>query len=117
MTGSGSFEVFPPKSVDGLDELRSTVRQLRDVGADFVSVTYGAGGAGRERSIAAIEAVRAEGLDVAGHLTCVGQPRADVDAVIDAYQALGVSPGVALRGDPPAGGGAPLPKHNHRRPP
>ena len=111
MTLSVSFEVFPPKSAEGLDELRSTVRRLHAVGADFVSVTYGAGGAGRDRSVAAIAAVRAEGLDVAGHLTCVGQPRVDIDAVIDAYEALGVSRIVALRGDPPAGVDAPYEAH------
>ncbi|HEY4608292.1 MAG TPA: methylenetetrahydrofolate reductase [Ilumatobacteraceae bacterium] len=111
MTLSVSFEVFPPKSVDALDALRATVGRLRAVGAAFVSVTYGAGGGGQERSIAAIEAVRAEGLDVAGHLTCVGQPRGDIDAVIDAYDARGVSRIVALRGDPPAGVDAPYEAH------
>jgi methylenetetrahydrofolate reductase (NADPH) len=68
-----------------------------------VSVTYGAGGSDRERSFAAIDAVRSTGFDVAAHLTCVGQPRSDIDVVIDRYAALGVSQIVALRGDPPAG--------------
>jgi len=111
MTLSVSFEVFPPRTVDALDELHSTVRQLDAVSPDFVSVTYGAGGAGRERSIAAIEAVRAEGIEVAGHLTCVGQPRSEVDAVVDNYAALGVTRIVALRGDPPAGIDAPYEAH------
>jgi methylenetetrahydrofolate reductase (NADPH) len=111
MTLSVSFEVFPPRSVDALDELASTVRQLDAVGPDFVSVTYGAGGTGRDRSLAAIEAVRAEGLAVAGHLTCVGQPRAEVDAVVESYAALGVTRIVALRGDPPAGVDAPYEPH------
>ena len=103
MTLSISFEVFPPKSADGLDGLRSTVSQLSEVGPTFVSVTYGAGGSDRERSFAAIDAVRAEGFDVAGHLTCVGQARSDIDVVIERYAELGVSQIVALRGDPPAG--------------
>ena len=92
MTLSISFEVFPPKSADGLDGLRSTVSQLSDVGPAFVSVTYGAGGSDRERSFAAIDAVRAEGFDVAGHLTCVGQARSDVDVVIDRYAAARSEP-------------------------
>jgi methylenetetrahydrofolate reductase (NADPH) len=103
MTPSISFEVFPPKSIDGLEGLRSTVCRLTDVGPAFVSVTYGAGGSDRERSFAAIETVRSEGFDVAGHLTCVGQARPEIDVVIDRYAALGVSRIVALRGDPPHG--------------
>lgn len=103
MTLAVSFEVFPPKSADGVEALRSTVSRLGDVGPAFVSVTYGAGGSDRERSFAAIDAVRATGVDVAGHLTCVGQSRREVDEVIDRYAALGVSQIVALRGDPPGG--------------
>lgn len=103
MTLSISFEVFPPKSADGLDTLRNTVAQLGRIAPTFVSVTYGAGGSDRERSFAAIDAVRSEGCDVAGHLTCVGQTRSEIDHVIERYAALGVSHIVALRGDPPSG--------------
>ncbi|HSB85724.1 MAG TPA: methylenetetrahydrofolate reductase [NAD(P)H] [Ilumatobacteraceae bacterium] len=103
MTLDVSFEVFPPKSVDGLDALRTTVARLGDVGPAFVSVTYGAGGSDRERSFAAIDAVRSTGVEVAGHLTCVGQSRREVDEVIERYAGLGVSQIVALRGDPPGG--------------
>jgi methylenetetrahydrofolate reductase (NADPH) len=111
MTLSVSFEVFPPKSADALDGLRSTVARLSEVEPAFVSVTYGAGGSDRERSFVAIEAVRSAGFDVAGHITCVGQTRAEVDVVIDRYAALGVTQIVALRGDPPAGAGAPYEPH------
>ncbi|MBK5334177.1 MAG: methylenetetrahydrofolate reductase [NAD(P)H] [Ilumatobacteraceae bacterium] len=111
MTLSVSFEVFPPKSADALEGLRSTVARLSEVEPAFVSVTYGAGGSDRERSFAAIDAVRSAGFDVAGHITCVGQTRAEIDVVIDRYAALGVSQIVALRGDPPAGVGAPYEPH------
>ena len=111
MTLSISFEVFPPKSADGFDALRSTVGRLGEARPAFVSVTYGAGGSDRERSFAAIDAVRSAGFDVAGHITCVGQSRSDVDAVIDRYSALGVTQIVALRGDPPSGVGAPYEPH------
>ena len=111
MTLSISFEVFPPKSADALEGLRSTVARLSEVEPAFVSVTYGAGGSDRERSFAAIDAVREAGFDVAGHITCVGQTRAEVDVVIDRYAALGVTRIVALRGDPPAGAGAPYEPH------
>ena len=69
MTLSISFEVFPPKSADALEGLRSTVARLSEVEPAFVSVTYGAGGSDRERSFAAIDAVREAGFDVAGHIT------------------------------------------------
>lgn len=111
MTLSVSFEVFPPKSGDGLEALRSTVSRLGEVGPAFLSVTYGAGGSDRERSFAAIDVVRSAGLDVAGHITCVGQTRHEVDGVIERYTALGVSHVVALRGDPPAGIDAPYVPH------
>ena len=111
MTLSISFEVFPPKTADALEALRSTVARLSHVRPTFVSVTYGAGGSDRERSFAAIDAVRSAGFDVAGHLTCVGQSRADVDAVIERYEELGVSQIVALRGDPATGVGTAYQPH------
>ena len=111
MTLSISFEVFPPKSADALAGLRSTVARLGEAEPEFVSVTYGAGGSDRERSFAAIDAVRSAGFAVAGHITCVGQTRAEVDVVIDRYASLGVTRIVALRGDPPAGVGAPYEPH------
>jgi methylenetetrahydrofolate reductase (NADPH) len=98
-----SFEVFPPKTADGLDQLGDTVQRLRAADPAFVSVTYGAGGTSRDRSFAAIETVRRAGVDVAAHLTCVGQSVADVLAVVDRFERLGVDQIVALRGDPPGG--------------
>jgi methylenetetrahydrofolate reductase (NADPH) len=103
MTATISFEVFPPKTTEGLDSLRNTVAELSAAAPAFVSVTYGAGGSDRERSFAAIASVRSEGCEVTGHITCVGQSRSEVDAVIDRYATLGVTQIVALRGDPPTG--------------
>lgn len=103
MSVAVSFEVFPPKSATGLADLRSTVDRLGQVSPEFVSVTYGAGGTDRHRTFAAVDVVRSPDVPVAGHLTCVGQTRADVDGVIDRYAALGVTRIVALRGDPPGG--------------
>ena len=111
MTLSISFEVFPPKSADALTGLRATVARLSLVEPAFVSVTYGAGGSDRERSFAAIDVVRSAGFEVAGHITCVGQTRAEIDVVIERYAALGVARIVALRGDPPAGAGTPYQPH------
>jgi methylenetetrahydrofolate reductase (NADPH) len=101
-----SFEVFPPRTPDGLDALWNTVVRLNRLDPVFVSVTYGAGGSDRQRSFDAIRAVASTGAVVAGHLTCVGQSTDDVDSVVDRYAALGVDHIVALRGDPPEGVGA-----------
>lgn len=104
MTMNVSFEVFPPKTDNGLRTLASTVAQLDRVGPAYFSVTYGAGGSDRDRSFAAIEAVQAStDAPIAAHLTCVGQSSADVHAVLDRYAGLGVQHVVALRGDPPGG--------------
>ncbi|MEO6652607.1 MAG: methylenetetrahydrofolate reductase [NAD(P)H] [Ilumatobacteraceae bacterium] len=104
MTLTISFEVFPPKTSDGLQALTDTARRLDAVTPAFVSVTYGAGGSDRERSFEAMRAVRAAGsTSIAGHLTCVGQSKRDVLAVIERFQELGVDHVVALRGDPPGG--------------
>lgn len=112
MTLSISFEVFPPKTPAGLQTLSDAVARLDDVGPAYISVTYGAGGSDRQRSFDTIDAVRsATSAPIAAHLTCVGQSRADVDAVIDRYLALGVDHIVALRGDPPGGIDAPYEPH------
>ncbi len=103
MTLSISFEVFPPKTEAGIATLADTCRQLAALDPAFVSVTYGAGGSGRDRSFAAIEAVASTGNAIAGHLTCVGQPTGEIDDVLDRYERLGVTQVVALRGDPPEG--------------
>jgi methylenetetrahydrofolate reductase (NADPH) len=100
---SVSFEVFPPQQPEGLARLAAVVAELQRVDPTFVSVTYGAGGSERQHSFDAIDAVRSTNAAVAGHLTCVGEPRTDIEEVIDRYVALGVHEVVALRGDPPGG--------------
>jgi methylenetetrahydrofolate reductase (NADPH) len=102
-----SFEFFPPKTPMAGMALWSAVERLAPLGPDFVSVTYGAGGTTRDRTLAAIMAIRDRArLDVAGHLTCVGATRDDVLGVARIYAKLGCRRIVALRGDPPkeAGG-------------
>lgn len=106
-----SFEVFPPKTDAGLDQLAATTRRLAEADPRFISVTYGAGGSQRRRSFAAIEATAASGATIAAHLTCVGQPVDEIDHVMDEYEALGVEHIVALRGDPSTGIEAPYEPH------
>jgi methylenetetrahydrofolate reductase (NADPH) len=101
-----SFEFFPPKSPEAAVNLWASVERLAPLGPSFVSVTYGAGGTTRDRTLAAIQAIieRAR-LDVAGHLTCVGATREETLAVAATYRKLGCTKIVALRGDPPKGAG------------
>lgn len=107
-----SFEIFPPKTDDGLEALTDTIGRLMAADPSYVSVTYGAGGSQQQRSFDAARAVLGAGTEhVAAHLTCVGQSRADVDEAIDTFCAIGVDRFVALRGDPPGGVGAPYHPH------
>jgi methylenetetrahydrofolate reductase (NADPH) len=99
-----SFEFFPPKTAAMAAKLWRSVERLAPLGPDFVSVTYGAGGSTRERTIAAVRDIRElAGLEVAGHLTCVGATRAETLEVADSYHRFGCRRIVALRGDPPQG--------------
>ena len=101
-----SFEFFPPKSDEAEASLWKAVTRLAPLAPEFVSVTYGAGGSTRERTHRTVQRILAEtALTPAAHLTCVEASRAEVEAVIDGYKAAGVSHIVALRGDPPGGGG------------
>ncbi|SES66857.1 methylenetetrahydrofolate reductase [NAD(P)H] [Oceanicella actignis] len=99
-----SFEFFPPATPEATLRLWRSVERLAPLGPEFVSVTYGAGGATRDRTMAAILTIRDRArLNVAGHLTCVGASREQTLAVARAYAKLGVRRIVALRGDPPKG--------------
>lgn len=99
-----SFEFFPPGTDKGLDGFWRTVHALEPLAPDFVSVTYGAGGSTQQRTLDIVSRIRREtSIPVAGHLTCVGASRAEVDAVVEAYAAAGLRRIVALRGDAPKG--------------
>ncbi len=102
-----SFEFFPPKPGEAEEAFWSTVKRLETIGPDFVSVTYGAGGTTQTRTLATLNRITSEtGLAAAGHLTCVGKTKDEVNEVIRSYAAAGVKHIVALRGDPPQGVGA-----------
>lgn len=107
-----SFEYFPPADAAGAFTLLDTVVQLKALQPDWVSVTYGATGATRERTFDAVRAIqRHGGVQTMGHLTVAGQSRAEVAGAIGAYEALGVRHILALRGDMPAGPTAPFAAH------
>ncbi|MFD4327228.1 methylenetetrahydrofolate reductase [NAD(P)H] [Nocardioides sp. NPDC058538] len=101
---SFSFEFFPPKDETGEEQLWNAVRALEPYRPTFVSVTYGAGGSTRDKTVAITGRIAAETelLPVA-HLTCVGHTREEVAAILDSYAAQGVAHVMALRGDPAEG--------------
>jgi methylenetetrahydrofolate reductase (NADPH) len=99
-----SFEVFPPKSDAALDNLRRVLPELIELRPTYVTVTYGALGSTRERTLEIAVLIRREyGHESACHLTCVGSSRAELDRILHEIHAAGIENIVALRGDPPKG--------------
>ncbi|MBK5230876.1 MAG: methylenetetrahydrofolate reductase [NAD(P)H] [Thermoleophilia bacterium] len=99
-----SFEFFPPKTDEGMANLFDTVAKLRELDPAFVSVTYGAGGSTRDRTIAIIGRIKNElGIETMAHFTCVGATVGQLREALDEIAATGVENIIALRGDPPAG--------------
>ncbi|MBU3702823.1 MAG: methylenetetrahydrofolate reductase [NAD(P)H] [Ilumatobacteraceae bacterium] len=97
-----SFEFFPPKTDAAQLSLGRTIAELETLHPAFVSVTYGAGGSTRERTRDLVVWMRKEtNISPMAHLTCVGHTRADIDAILDTYQAAGIENILALGGDPP----------------
>jgi methylenetetrahydrofolate reductase (NADPH) len=99
-----SFEFFPPKSEEAAKQLEHTIADLRELQPSFVSVTYGAGGSTRERTIEIVTGVKREtGIEAMAHLTCVGSTRDDLGVVLEKIRESGIENILALRGDPPKG--------------
>src|ERR1700761_2404851 len=99
-----SFEFFPPKTEQGEQNLYGALSELRSLEPAFVSVTYGAGGSTREKTIEIVKRIKDEwGLEAMAHFTCVGATLAELRATLDEMQEAGIENVLALRGDPPAG--------------
>lgn len=106
MTIPVSFEFFPPKTDAGAEKLRDVYKQLAQYKPDFFSVTYGAGGSTRDRSLSTVlEIQQQSGCAAAPHLSCVGDDKAILLELLKTYQAHGIKHIVALRGDLPSGMG------------
>jgi methylenetetrahydrofolate reductase (NADPH) len=101
--GLYSLEFFPPRTPDGTEKLRAARRQLAQLKPAFCSVTFGAGGSTREGTLSTVLEIRAEGLDGAPHVSCIGSTGENIRAVLDGYRAHGIRRLVALRGDLPSG--------------
>jgi methylenetetrahydrofolate reductase (NADPH) len=98
-----SFEFFPPNTPVGDEKLAGVVQQLGALRPEFFSVTYGAGGATRDKTLHTVRAIAAAGFEAAPHLSCVGSSRAGIAEILDTYRAQKIRRLVALRGDLPSG--------------
>ena len=103
-----SFEFFPPKDVEGEARLWSAMSQLESISPDFISVTYGAGGSTRDRTIRITSEITARThIPTVAHLTCVGSTRDELGEILGKYRDAGITSILALRGDPTGGPRAP----------
>ena len=99
-----SFEFFPPKTDQGTANLYRTVEELKTLSPSFVSVTYGAGGSTRDRTVDLVGRIKNQiGLEAMAHLTCVAATREETGQVLDRLSQAGIGNILALRGDPPEG--------------
>jgi methylenetetrahydrofolate reductase (NADPH) len=98
-----SFEFFPPNTPVGSEKLKTVVQELAATRPEFFSVTYGAGGSTREKTLATVRDIAAMGHEAAPHLSCVGSTREGIAEILSTYRAQGIRRLVALRGDLPSG--------------
>ena len=98
-----SIEFFPPNTPVGSEKLKTVVRELSALKPEFFSVTYGAGGSTREKTLATVRDIAAAGFEAAPHLSCVGSTRDNIAEILATYRAQGIHRIVALRGDLPSG--------------
>ncbi|SLJ84561.1 methylenetetrahydrofolate reductase [NAD(P)H] [Psychrobacter sp. DAB_AL43B] len=99
-----SFEFFPAKTEQGHEKLLSTYDELNKLSPAYFSVTYGAGGSTRSRTLDIVQALCVRGnTDIAPHMSCIGDDKAEIAELLDLYKSLGIKRLVALRGDLPSG--------------
>jgi len=99
-----SFEFFPPKEDHGFVRLFETIEALRPLQPSYVSVTYGAGGSTRNKTVELVKRIKRDaGIEAMAHITCVGTTREQISSVLDSLEADGIENVLPLRGDPPRG--------------
>jgi methylenetetrahydrofolate reductase (NADPH) len=98
-----SFEFFPPKTADGIEKLRENRAKLAQYNPEFFSVTFGAGGSTRDRTMDTVLEIQQEGFQAAPHISCVSASKEEIRDLLKTYQARGIKRLVALRGDVPSG--------------
>ncbi len=102
-----SFEFFPPKDDQGFSDLFATIAALQPLRPSYVSVTYGAGGSTRRKTVDLVKRIKHEiGIEAMAHLTCVGATSDEIASVLDDLKGGGIDNVLPLRGDPPKGSAA-----------
>jgi methylenetetrahydrofolate reductase (NADPH) len=101
-----SIEFYPPKTAEGAEKLRAVRAKLAAVRPQYFSVTFGAGGSTQQGTLDTVLEIRREGLEAAPHISCMGNSRENLRALLEQYKANGIRRLVALRGDLPSGYGA-----------
>src|SRR5687767_12241598 len=97
-----SFEFFPPKSDEDVLQLMKTAESLKALKPVYISVTWGAGGSTRRKTIDIVCAIKSQlGIETMSHLTCVGASRQELDIILQEIRGRGIENVLALRGDPP----------------
>jgi methylenetetrahydrofolate reductase (NADPH) len=102
-----SIEFFPPNTQEGVEKLRSVRAQLAQLGPAFFSVTHGAGGSTREKTLSTVLEIQSERLSAAPHISCIGSTHDSIRELLKSYREAGIGRLVALRGDMPSGMGDP----------
>ena len=98
-----SLEFFPPRDVEALSKLEGTAKELLQIDPAYISVTFGAGGSTRERTLSTLDDFNGKGTPVAPHLSCIGDSKQRIAELLDLYKSQGIDRIVALRGDLPSG--------------
>ena len=98
-----SFEFFPPNTPVGVEKLKTVVQELGALKPQYFSVTYGAGGSTRDKTLSAVMDIAGAGFAAAPHLSCVGSTRENIAEILSTYRERGIRRVVALRGDLPSG--------------
>ncbi len=98
-----SFEFFPPQTPEGAEKLRAARKQLAQLNPKFFSVTFGAGGSTRDRTLETVLEIQAEGYAAAPHLSCIGSTSENIRTMLQSYRDGGIRHIIALRGDLPSG--------------
>ena len=109
-----SFEFFPPKTAEGMATLRDARAELAKFNPDFFSVTFGAGGSTRDRTMETVLDIQQQGLPAAPHISCISSSKEEIRGLLQAYQANGIKRLVALRGDLPSGEVSNIPRSQPR---
>jgi len=100
---SFSFEFFPPRTQDGEEKLKSTLKDLSKFNPEFFSVTFGAGGSTKDKTIGIVQFIKDDGYNAVPHISCITSTKDEVLDLITSYKNKGINRLVALRGDNPSG--------------